>query len=176
MGGAQSRSIDRRTDMKASALVCAALAGTLGFSTLASAQDRDGRRDDHPRAERRDDRREARDERRDDRQDWRQDRREQRAERQDRQEDRAYRQGWRAGDYHQPSYQYQQPRYYSQAPRFQRGGYLPYEYRQRGYYVNNWNAYPSLYAPPHGHQWMNVNGELLLVALATGLIANALMN
>jgi len=70
---------------------------------------------------------------------------------------------------------YQQPSYRA-SHRFYRGGYLPYEYRQPVYYVNNWNAYPGLYAPPYGHQWMNVDGEFLLVALATGLIANALLN
>lgn len=80
--------------------------------------------------------------------------------------------------YQQPARVYQQPgyAYRAQAPRFYRGGYLPHAYRNRGYYVNNWNAYPALYAPPYGYQWMNVDGNFLLVALATGLIANALID
>jgi Ni/Co efflux regulator RcnB len=41
--------------------------------------------------------------------------------------------------------------------------------------VNDWHAYHGLYAPPSGHQWVNVDGELLLVALTTGLIANAIL-
>lgn len=153
--------------MRTTALVCAALAGSFGFSSIAAAQD--WRRDrDHDRFEQRQERRE--------------DRQERRADRQDRREDRAYRQGYRAGVqqpayvYQQPSYAYSQPAYRSHAPRFQRGGYLPHAYRGHGYHVGNWNAHPSLYAPPHGHQWVNVGGEFLLVALATGLIANAILN
>ncbi|RYY99566.1 MAG: hypothetical protein EOO24_17265 [Comamonadaceae bacterium] len=70
---------------------------------------------------------------------------------------------------------YQQPRYYSNGPRFQRGAYLPHEYRQQRYYVNDWHSHRGLYAPPHGHQWMQVGSEFVLVALATGLIANLLI-
>lgn len=167
--------------MKASAIVCAVLAGTFGFSTLATAQDRNGRRDDNPRAERRDDRRDARREQRAERRDDRQDRRQIQAQRQDRQENRAFRQGYRQGVqqptyvYRQPSYTYQQPRYYS-GHRFQRGSYLPHQYRQNHYYVNDWRSHRGLYAPPHGHQWMQVGSEFVLVALATGLIANLLMH
>jgi Ni/Co efflux regulator RcnB len=177
--------------MKTSAIVCTVLAGSLGFSSLAFAQD--GRRGDRDRGDRGDRvERQDRQERRAERRENRQERRVEQAYRQERQEDRAYRQGYRAGvqqpsyryvqpapayRYSQPSYVYNQPRYYSgNSHRFYRGGYLPYEYRNHGYYVNNWNSYPHLYAPPHGHQWMNINGEFLLVALATGLIANAILN
>ena len=169
--------------MKTSAILCAALAGTLGFSTLASAQTfrMDGQRTEQ-RHEQRDDRHDRRDARQDRRADRRDDRHEQRAERRDDRHDR--REAWRDArrdDRHQyqyraqPSYGYGNG-YYRAGPRFHRGGYLPYEYRQRNYYVTNWNAYPHLYAPPYGHQWVNVDGEFLLVALATGLIANALLN
>lgn len=67
------------------------------------------------------------------------------------------------------------PGYYaSNAPRFHRGGYLPHNYRHSSYYVTNWNAYPALYAPPYGHQWVHVGNEFLLVAVTTGLIAHLL--
>lgn len=184
--------------MKASAIVCSILAGTLGVSSLALAQDgRRGDRDRGDRAEQRQDRGERREhrlERRDDRRDARQDRREWRAERRDdrrddRREDRAYRQGYNAGYhtqpsynhsqpryvYNQPSYVYSQPGYRSHAPRFQRGAYLPHEYRNRGHYVNDWRSHRGLYAPPYGHQWVQVDNDFLLVALATGLIANLLV-
>ena len=119
-----------------------------------------------------------------------QERRAERHARQEWRENRAFHQGYRAGVHEQPRYVYQQPRhvapqrgdrfgypaYRTHAPRFQRGGYLPGQYRQHGYYVNDWRAHSGLYAPPHGHQWMNVNGEFLLVALATGLIASAILN
>lgn len=157
--------------MRTSALACAVLAGTLGFSSIAVAQDGNRHRGDRgDRWEQRQDRREAREDRRDVRRD---DRRDRQAWHQDR---RAPHARPHAGRPDAPRHVYQAPRYVYQAPRFHRGGYLPHEYRSRGYYVSNWNAYPRLYAPPHGYQWMNVNGDFLLVALATGLIANALIN
>ena len=176
--------------MKTTAIVCAVLAGSFGFSSIAVARDHreDGRGERGPRSEQRQDRQERRE--------FRQERREERAVRQDRQEDRAYRQGYRAGVqqpqyqyqqprqvyqqpryvYQQPSYGYSQPAYRSHAPRFYRGGYLPHQYRSHAYYVNDWHSHSHLYAPPYGHQWVNVDGEFLLIALATGLIANALLN
>jgi Ni/Co efflux regulator RcnB len=161
--------------MKSSAIVCAVLAGSFGLASVASAAPGRGGRDDdrNSRFEQRQDRREARAERRDDRRDDRRARQAQRT-------DRAFQQGYRAGSYQQPrpvyaqpSYTYTQPSYRS-APRFHRGGYLPAEYRRNGYYVNNWNAHSGLYAPPYGHQWVQVGSDFLLVALATGLIANLL--
>jgi Ni/Co efflux regulator RcnB len=67
------------------------------------------------------------------------------------------------------------PHYASNQAYFHRGGYLPRAYWQPTYYVNDWQAYPGLYAPPYGYQWMNIDGNFLLVALANGLIANALV-
>ncbi|HEX7891338.1 MAG TPA: RcnB family protein [Ramlibacter sp.] len=164
--------------MKKSAIVCAVLAGTFGITGVASAQDWRGHGDDrrHDRAEQRQERREARQERRDDRRD-----------RQEQRVDRAWQQGYRAAQpryvepqrryaVQQPSYVHTQPGYRSYTPHFYRGGYLPTQYRAHSYYVNDWNAYPGLYAPPYGHQWVQVGSDFLLVALATGLIANLLVN
>lgn len=169
--------------MKAQAILCAALAGTFGFSSLAVAQDGGRRGDRQDRLEQRQERREARQERLQERRELRAERRDDRRDRQVQRVDRAWDRGYHAG-VQQPRYVYQQPRYtysqpsyvYSQPsyPRYYRGGYLPYEYRNSGYYVNNWNAYPGLYAPPYGHQWVQVGSDFLLVALATGLIANLL--
>lgn len=166
--------------MKNSAVLCAVLAGSFGVTGVALADPGRGGRDDdrNSRFEQRQDRREARAERREDRRDERRDR-------QARRTDRAFQQGYRAGSYHQPryvqpSYTYTQPSYtyaqpsYRSAPRFHRGGYLPAEYRRNGYYVNDWHAHSGLYAPPYGHQWVQVGSDYLLVALATGLIANLL--
>jgi Ni/Co efflux regulator RcnB len=68
------------------------------------------------------------------------------------------------------------PRNYAYAsPRWHRGDVLPWQYRQRYGYVD-WRAH-SLYAPPYGYQWVeDDSGDFLLVALATGLIANLLVN
>ena len=186
--------------MKTSTFLCTAIAATMGFSSLASAQVyRDG-----PRQERREDRREriedAR-ERVEDRREVREDRRERREDFAERREDRAERrEDFRDGQqrwvhpraYHPaPNYQhapnyynhgYNQgysrgyaPSYYANtAPRFYRGGYLPRDYRHSSYFVANWNAYPALYAPPYGHQWVQIGNDFLLVAVTTGLIAHLL--
>jgi Ni/Co efflux regulator RcnB len=163
--------------MKTSAILCAVLAGTFGLGSVASAQSWRG------------DQNQSRDNRSEQRQDHRADRQP------DRRDDRSYRQGYQASvqqpryvqpnyGYQQRNYSYQQPAYnqrydqptYRSGERFQRGAYLPPQYRQRGYYVSDWHSHRGMYAPPRGYQWVNVNGEFLLVALATGLIANALLN
>jgi Ni/Co efflux regulator RcnB len=164
--------------MKASIITCSVLAATLGFSGLASAQDWNGRRGDHDQGNRQEQRQGQRfEQRQEQRRDWRQD---QRAQQYQVQPSAGYRQPNYAYSrpnyaYSQPGYAYNAPRYYgNDHARFQRGGYLPYEYRQRSYYVNDWNAYSGLYAPPYGYQWVQVGSDFALVALATGLIANLL--
>ncbi|WP_199098670.1 RcnB family protein [Dyella sp. ASV21] len=55
---------------------------------------------------------------------------------------------------------------------YHRGGYVPVEYRDRRYVVDDWRAY-RLAPPPPGHQWVRSdNGEFLLVAISTGIIVN----
>ena len=73
---------------------------------------------------------------------------------------------------------YVQPGYVYTAPRgdWRRGDRLPNDWRWRMRPVSNWGAY-NLYAPPSGYGWVQSDtGDYLLVALATGLIANLLMN
>jgi Ni/Co efflux regulator RcnB len=152
--------------MKTTAIVCAVLAATMGFSTIASAQQWSGR---HDRGDQRQHQRSDRHEQR--QQNWNHDRQDRRGG--DRNWGHSYNQPRYV--YQQPRYVYNAPRYYSHGPRFYRGGYLPHQYLNSGYYVGNWQAYPGLYAPPYGYQWVNVGGDFLLVALATGLIANLLM-
>jgi len=82
-------------------------------------------------------------------------------------ERRDSRQGWQNGQ--------QQPRQYDSQRQYERQGQQP-QYSQRQYYVNDWRAH-HLYAPPYGYQWVQADGgDYLLVALATGLIANLLLN
>jgi Ni/Co efflux regulator RcnB len=59
--------------------------------------------------------------------------------------------------------------------RFRRGGYLPPEYRGRAYVVNDWRA-RRLSAPPRGYHWVRDGSDFVLVAIATGLIAQVLLN
>lgn len=58
---------------------------------------------------------------------------------------------------------------------FRRGGYIPHEFRNRQYIVNNYRTH-YLSPPPYGHQWVQVGPDYVLVAIATGLIANIILN
>lgn len=174
--------------MKATAIAAAAVAASLGFGSVSFAQDGRGDRDER-RTERRADRMENRQERRLERIENRQERRLERID--NRHDRREARNDWRDDRRHSvravpPVHQRQQwrtaqryaPRvhYINTAPRYYyRGDVLPYEYRRHMVVVNDWNNY-GLYAPPYGHQWVRSDtGEILLIALATGLIANLLM-
>ena len=66
---------------------------------------------------------------------------------------------------------------YSAGPRheFRRGGYLPRHYRSSRYVVHDYRG-RYLGAPHRGHQWVQVGNDYLLVALATGLITQVLIN
>ena len=121
------------------------------------------------------DRREARELNRDAR-DVRQDSRELRYDRRDRNswgnraEWRGYN-GRRQGYWYAPGYGYQR---YAPGARWSRGGYLPAAYR--GYAVNDWGYY-GLGSPGRGQRWVyGPDGNFLLIAAATGLIANVVAN
>ena len=55
-----------------------------------------------------------------------------------------------------------------------KGNRLPPEYRNRKHVVNDWRA-RRLSAPPRGHQWVNVDNDYVLMAAATGLIAQIIL-
>lgn len=132
---------------------------------------RDNRRD--WRAERRDDRRDWRDDRRDDRRDWRNDWRHERHYRYARHDDRRWR-----GYQWRPEYRYRAPvRYvYPSGYRYQRwnvGHRLPPPFYGRPAYYVDYNAY-HLPPPPYGHRWVRVDRDVVLVAVATGLVLDVL--
>lgn len=54
------------------------------------------------------------------------------------------------------------------------GSHVPRQYRAPQYYVHDWRR-RGLYAPPQGYRWVRYNGDYLLVAIATGLIANLVL-
>ncbi len=57
---------------------------------------------------------------------------------------------------------------------YHRGGYLPVEYRTR-YVVTDWRR-DRLRPPPRGYHWVRSdNGDFLLVAIASGVIASILL-
>ena len=58
--------------------------------------------------------------------------------------------------------------------RYYSGDRFPAEYRTRGYVVDDWRGH-RLSAPPHGYHWVQSGGDYLLVAIATGVIAQVLL-
>jgi Ni/Co efflux regulator RcnB len=56
-----------------------------------------------------------------------------------------------------------------------RGERLPSEYRDRNYVVDDWRGH-GLQSPPRGYHWVGVNGDYVLAAIATGVIANVLIS
>ena len=121
-----------------------------------------------------------RQERREDRREHRQDRRE---FRQDRRWDRNNRDWWRgrndfrdyrgarSGYWYAPSYGYYrvEPRYYGYS--WRRGAYLPLRYRD--YYVRDPYTY-GLGPAPRGYRYVHAGDDIVMIAIATGLIASVL--
>lgn len=57
---------------------------------------------------------------------------------------------------------------------YKRGGHVPTEYRGGSYVVNDWRG-QHLRQPPRGYHYVRSdNGDFLLVAITTGVIANIL--
>lgn len=158
-------------------LTAAIALSVLATAGAASAQSYQGRPAgyqqgyDAPRGDRRDERRhERRDERRDERGDRRDERRDDRYGRyenryENRYERRAERR-YNAGRYHAP-------RGY-QARQWRRGEHLPPQYRGQAYRVDY--RYYRLPPPPRGYQYTRVNDDVVLTAIATGLIASVVFN
>ena len=64
--------------------------------------------------------------------------------------------------------------YGARGPEWRRGGHIPNQYRNRTYYVDDWRGH-NLNAPPRGYQWVQVGGDYVLIAIATGIIANLIL-
>ena len=81
--------------------------------------------------------------------------------------------GRRAGYWYAPGYGYRphDRRYASNY--WRRGAVVPYGYRS--YYVQDPYYYGLRSAPP-GHRWVHADNDILLVTLATGLIADAVFD
>lgn len=131
-------------------LISAVALSILGSAGVASAQPYG-----NPRAEARQDLREAKRDVKEARRDAREARKDIRAAKR-----------YRAGRYYAP-------RGY-QARRFARGQRLPAAYRARTYYVD-YGRY-GLRAPPRGYQYVRVGNDVVLTAVATGLIASVVFD
>ena len=66
-------------------------------------------------------------------------------------------------------WRYVHPRGYAYRS-YDSGYYLPRPYFSSGYYVD-YHRY-GLRAPPYGHHWVRVDGDVVLAAIATGLIVD----
>jgi Ni/Co efflux regulator RcnB len=128
-------------DMKTTVLTAALTAAALTFGGLALAQDRDGRQG------------------RDDRHGQR-----------DHDNDRDGKRGFQRGPNHpMPPQARRDERGAGPEHNFHRGGRLPIEYRNRGYWVDDWRGH-RLSAPPRGYHWVQTGGDYVLVADQTGII------
>lgn len=159
-------------------MACAVLA----FAVTAPVLARDDRGHDRDRSHRYD----HRDDRRDDRRDWRDDRRDDRHDRRDQRQ--AYRHGYHDGrrDDRRHDRRYYDRRYYAPprvvyrpAPHYHRWAvgqrYRDY-YRGPVYVVNDYGHY-HVRRPPRGYHWVRDDrGNLLMVAIATGIIADLLLH
>ena len=57
---------------------------------------------------------------------------------------------------------------------YRRGGHMPQQYRGNTYVVSDWHA-RHLHQPPRGYHYVRSdNGDILLVAITTGIIASIL--
>ena len=134
--------------MKTKSIVCLAVVASMGLSSVSFAQDRD--RDHHgpaARAERHEIRHDRR-ELRHDRGELRKDRREER---------------------------HDEYAYGARGPEWHRGAHIPRTYRDREYVVSHWEEH-HLRRPPRGYEWVQVGGDYVLVAIASGIIAEILLN
>jgi len=57
---------------------------------------------------------------------------------------------------------------------FRQGGRLPRNYRDRQYVVDDWRGH-HLKSPPRGYHWVQTGADYVLVAIATGIIAQVIL-
>jgi Ni/Co efflux regulator RcnB len=79
------------------------------------------------------------------------------------------------GDYGRPPMQANGGQHAYGPREWRRGDRIPNDYRNRQYVVDDYRGY-GLSRPQRGYQWIGVNGDYALVAIATGLIAQIVVN
>ena len=143
--------------MTSKTIICAIAAASFSFASLSFADDDDRRGSgrESSRAEQRGDR---------DRHGHDSDRRDHR--------DKHKHHGHRGHDRYDV---HSEQNYGARGPYFYRGGRIPQEYRTRQYVVNDWQGH-RLNAPPRGQQWVQVGSDYVLIAIATGIIAQLVLN
>lgn len=58
---------------------------------------------------------------------------------------------------------------------YYKGGRMPAQYRSNHYVVDDWRGH-HLSAPPRGYHWVQTGSDFVLVAIASGIIAQLLLN
>ena len=77
-------------------------------------------------------------------------------------------------DWDHPGYRHDYYRGVGPNHEWQRGSRLPSEYRGHQYEVRDWHGH-HLSEPPRGYHWVEVNGDYVLAAIATGVILDTLL-
>lgn len=142
-------------------ILTAALAATLAMSSLGVASAAEAQSRGNDRYEQRQDRRDDRNDRRE----WRQDNRDDRRE--FRQDQRAYAR-WQRAERRYNAGRYAPPRGY-QTRQWAYGQRMPSYYRSNAYVVRDYRSY-GLRQPPHGYQYVRSGNDVVLAAIAGGLI------
>ena len=99
----------------------------------------------------------------------------------DRRDDRrhysaGYREGYRDARHNDRRYHAPPPRVAYRPYGFERGYRYSNYYGGPVYVVNDYNRY-HLHRPPHGHRWIRDDrGNMLMVAIATGIIADIVLH
>lgn len=57
---------------------------------------------------------------------------------------------------------------------YYQGDRYPAEYRNRSYWVSDWRGH-NLSAPPRGYQWVQSGNDYVLIAIASGIIAQLIL-
>jgi Ni/Co efflux regulator RcnB len=149
--------------MNSKKIIAVLVAMSLATSGLAFAQ---GRGDHDNRGDKQDKREDKREEKQERKQDKRDDKYERKQDRRYEKDNRGHEgrgnnaqwQGRGAGPNHS----------------FYKGQRLPVEYRSRIYVVDDWRNH-QLSPPPRGYHWVQTGGDYVLIAIATGLIAQLLL-
>ncbi len=79
--------------------------------------------------------------------------------------------------HHGPAHHHHHDRERHRAPRaWHPGGRIADRYyRDDRYWVRDWHA-RHLREPPRGHRWLNIDGDYVLTAVATGVITAIILN
>jgi len=77
---------------------------------------------------------------------------------------------WRHHDHEQMHHRPMGPDFHDGPAHDWRRGQRFDHWQEHQYFVDRWNAYHGLYAPPPGYRWTHYGNQFLLTAIATGII------